>query len=329
MTSTQGYQAPVAIKINPAHVLLFLLVAPLSGVVLYMIAPESWGDGRIPFALFAGGLLGVLVASALRVADQWDRMPLLRLGKFVGMKGPGAFWVIPFLDRTPYSVDLRILTYDVPQQKSLTRENVPVTVDAIVYFRVQDAEAAVLQVQDYKTATELAAQTILRDVIGKVHLDQLLAERETLAEQVRKALEEMTLQWGVQVPNLEIREVIIPQTLEDAIAREPAAEREKRARLKLAEAEKLCASVIYEAAQIYERDPVALQLRSMNMLYEMCMEGRSVVIFVPTETRLGMPTPVGVYGVTELIGGLKNADIKPADAARVAGTMPPAPPPGG
>jgi regulator of protease activity HflC (stomatin/prohibitin superfamily) len=315
----------VSIKTHPAQVLLFFVAGAIGFVVIYFITPQSWQEGRMALAIPCGIAIGLLFAFALRVADQWEKVPVLRLGHFRGMYGPGAFWVVPFIDSTPYRIDLRIVTYEVPHQKSLTRENVPVVVDSVVYFKVEDAQAAVLQVQDYKVATELAAQTILRDVIGKVHLDELLAEREKIAEQVRENLMKLTGQWGVTVPNLEVREVVIPQALEDAIAREPAAEREKRARVKLAEAERLTAAVIYEAAQTYARDPVALQLRSMNMLYEMCMEGRSVVIFVPTETHLGMPTPMGVYGLLDR-GPLPEV---PMPGKREATEMPPAPGPSG
>jgi regulator of protease activity HflC (stomatin/prohibitin superfamily) len=260
-------------------------------------APVGLG---ITVALFV--LVASYVAAGLYIAREWERLTVLQLGKFVGMKGPGLVFIWPIWHSVAFTVDIRLVTYDVPKQKSLSTDNIPVTVDAIVYYRVADPKLATLHVENYHKATQLGAQSLLRDLIGKASLDELLSEREKLSQRLRVSLDELTDVWGIKVTDVEIKEVIISEALEDAIAREPAAEREKRARLKLAEAERLSASIIWEAAQTYERDPVALQLRSMNMLYEMCMEGRSTVIFVPTETRMGMPTPLGVYGLTEKIG---------------------------
>ena len=268
-----------------------------------------WGLGSFATWWFMGPLwflgygislvVALFFASALKVAAEWERMAVLRAGKFSRMAGPGILWLLPIFDTVPYVLDLRIIPYDVPKQKTLTGDNVPVTVDAIVYYRIVDPKAAILNVENYRKATQWGATTILRDIIGKSTLDQILAEREHLGREIREQLDGLTKDWGIQVPNVEIRDVIISEQLEDAIAREPAAEREKRARVKLAEAEKLTAQTIFDAARIYEQDPVALQLRSMNMLYEMCMEGKSTVIFVPTETKTGMPAPVGVFGLLD------------------------------
>ncbi len=262
-----------------------------------------WFFGAHPELMFAGLGASLLVAwffsASMKVAAEWERMAVLRAGKFSRMGGPGVFFIVPILDTVPYVLDLRVIPYDVPKQKTLTNDNVPVTVDAIVYYRIADPKAAVLKVENYRKATQWGATTILRDVIGKSTLDQLLAEREKLGRDIRQQLDVLTGEWGIEVPNVEIRDVIISEQLEDAIAREPAAEREKRARLKLAEAEKMAAQTILQAAHIYAEDPVALQLRSMNMLYEMCMEGKSTVIFVPTETKTGMPAPVGVFGLVD------------------------------
>lgn len=277
--------------IHPLNVLAFLV--PAVPGVWYGLAREN-----VP-APVAGVVVGLLLAMSFRVASQWHRLAVLRLGHFRGMRGPGLVWVIPFVDSVPYAVDVRIIPYNVPPQKTLTNDNVPVTVDAIVYYQVADPTAAVLNVQDYERATQWGAAAVLRDLIGKSTLDQLLSEREQLARSIRANLDELTGKWGVRVPNVEIRDVLIAEQLEDAIAREPAAEREKRARLRLAEAERLAAGIIVEAARIYEEDPVALQLRSMNMLYEMAMEGKGTIIFVPTQNVSAMPTPVGVYGVID------------------------------
>ncbi|MCS7186264.1 MAG: SPFH domain-containing protein [Armatimonadetes bacterium] len=282
------YELGVQVLVWLVLTLLFIAV----GFLLYLLGITSVFAWVI--YCFIGVSVPILVAAGIRVAAEWERVAVLRLGKFAGMRGPGLFFIIPILETTPARVDLRVRTYDVPKQRSLSKDNVPVTVDAVVYFFVYNPSAAVLKVQDYEKATQLGAQSILRDMIGKFNLDQLLGEREKLASEIQQALDAMTKEWGIKVPMVEVREVIVDPQLEVAIAREAAAEREKRARVRLAEAEKMAAQLMLEAAQTYSRDPVALQLRSMNMLYEMTLEGKSTVIFVPTETHLAMPMPVGV-----------------------------------
>ncbi|MFN3421352.1 MAG: SPFH domain-containing protein, partial [Armatimonadota bacterium] len=225
--------------------LLFVVV----GFLLYQIGMVSIAAWVIYCAIAI--VVPLFVAASIRVAAEWERVAVLRLGKFVGMRGPGLFFIIPLLETTPARVDLRVRTYDVPRQRSLSKDNVPVTVDAVVYFFVRNPSAAVLKVQNYEKATQLGAQSILRDMIGKFSLDQLLGEREKLAQEIRQALDAMTEEWGVKVPMVEVREVIVDPQLEVAIAREAAAEREKRARVRLAEAEKLAAQLMLEAAQTY------------------------------------------------------------------------------
>lgn len=294
--------------IHPLQILVFLLIEIFFiwlGILFlnyqvrifvgFWIESETW----IPTFIILGAIIGFLLAASFRVCSEWDRMAILRFGRFKCMAGPGIFFIIPLVDSVAYIVDTRIIPYDVPKQKTLTSDNIPVTVDAIVYYKVIEPKSAVLNIEDYGKGTQWGATTVLRDIIGKTTLDGLLGEREKTGQIIQEQLDKLTKEWGVKVKNVEIRDVIIPEQLEDAISREPAAEREKRARLKLAEAEKLAAKTIFEAAQIYEKDPVALQLRSMNMLYEMCMEGKGTVIFVPTETRIGMPAPVGVFGVVD------------------------------
>lgn len=245
------------------------------------------------------GIVAIFLAWAIKVPGEWERMVVLRVGRFKKIGGPGLFYIIPIVDSVPYRLSVRVVPYDVPKQKTLTNDNIPVTVDAVVYYRVQDPKAAAIKVEDYEKATQWGATCILRDIIGKSSLDELLAQREKLGDKIREKLDLMTDEWGIKVPHVEIRDVIISEHLEDAIAREPAAEREKRARLKLAEAEKLAADTFHHAAQTYKKEPTAMQLRTMNMLFEMCVEGKSTVIFVPTETQLGMPTPLGIYGLSD------------------------------
>jgi len=277
----------------------------------------AWVYQYVP-GFIAAFLAAWILSASMKVAAEWERVAVLRAGKFSRMAGPGIFFIVPVFDTTPYILDIRIIPYNIPKQKTLTKDNVPVTVDAVVYYRIAEPKAAVLKVDNYRKATQWGATTLLRDTIGKSTLDQLLSEREHLGREIRKQLDVLTADWGIQVPNVEIRDVIISEQLEDAIAREPAAEREKRARLKLAEAELLAAKTILDAARIYEQDPVALQLRSMNMLYEMCMEGQSTVIFVPTETQTGMPAPVGVFGLIDKMAQGEEQTAAAADALRKA-----------
>jgi regulator of protease activity HflC (stomatin/prohibitin superfamily) len=178
--------------------LLLTLLLIIIGFVLYYLGMTSiigWGIYGLVLVV-----VPLLVAASIRIAAEWERIAVLRLGSFVGMRGPGLFFIVPILETTPARVDLRVRTYDVPRQRSLSKDNVPVTVDAVVYFRVRKPDLAVLRVQDYERATQLGAQSILRDMIGKFTLDQLLGERERLAQEIRKALDEMTNEWGIEVP---------------------------------------------------------------------------------------------------------------------------------
>jgi len=254
--------------------------------------------------LFIG--IAVLGAS-INVAKEWERKPVLRLGKFKALKGPGLFFINPFIETVPLTVDIRTIPFDVPPQKTLTKDNIPVNVDAVIFYKVLDPKKAVLNVKNYHEAIGLAATPILRDVIGKMSLDELLQRRDEVGETMEHALDEMTVPWGVDVENVEIRDISISKDLEDSISRVASAERERRARAQLALAEKEIAATLVEAAKTYESDPIALQLRSMNMLYEMCMEGKGATIFIPTETALQMRSPIGTYGIVNKLGGDQKA----------------------
>lgn len=245
------------------------------------------------------------------IANQWERHALFFLGKFYRMVGPGLYFYIPILTRILYQIDLRIITYTVPLQKSLTKDNIPVEVDAIVFYQVKDPKACVLNVDNYHKATQLVARTAIRDMVGKSQLDELLAERDTIGKHLKNHIDKFVSQWGVTVIAVEIKDVIVAKELEDAIAREAAAEREKRARVILANAEQLAADAIVAASSKYTDNPITLQLRSMNMLYEICLEGKSSVIFVPTEKSSGaMPSFVGIASLEELIKQRRQPESK-------------------
>lgn len=219
--------------------------------------------------------------SFIRIIPEWERAPVLRLGRFTGFRGPGLVFVIPVLEQVIKPIDLRLRTVAVPPQQTMTKDNVPVTVDAIIYYKVNAPEKAILNVQDYNAATQFAAQTILRDIIGKHSFDGVLGERATVAETIKENLDSMTENFGVEVTHVEIRDVTIPASLQDAIARQAEAERERRSRVILAEAEEQAAGKMLEAAKMYDTNPTGLQLRWMNILYEVSKEN-STVIIVPS-----------------------------------------------
>ncbi|QDT18597.1 SPFH domain-containing protein [Gimesia chilikensis] len=233
---------------------------------------------------------------------EWERHALFFLGKFYRMVEPGLYFYIPLVTRVLYRIDLRIITYTVPMQVGLTKDNIPVEVDAILFYQVMDPKACVLNVDNYHKATQLSARSSIRDMVGKSNLDELLAERDKIGKRLKEHIDGFVSKWGVTVISVEIKDVIVAKELEDAIAREAAAEREKRARVILADAEQLAADAIIAASKKYADNPIALQLRSMNMLYEICLEGKSSVVFIPTDKSMGaMPAFMGITSLEELI----------------------------
>ncbi|MGH9802479.1 MAG: slipin family protein [Blastocatellia bacterium] len=247
-----------------------------------------------PIGVIAGALLGLAAALAPRVAKQWERAVVLRLGRYIGLRGPGLFWVIPFIDSVTTYIDQRIITTDFAAESTLTSDTVPVNVDAIMFWMVYDAEKAALEVQNFNQAVSLAAQTALRDVIGKTSLTDLLRGREEIEDELQHIIDDRTNPWGVTVQSVEIREVIIPDALQDAMSREAQAAREKKARIILAEAEVEIANKFMEAAKSYQDNPTALHLRAMNMLYEGLKE-KGAMMIVPS-------TAVESMGMGGLLG---------------------------
>jgi regulator of protease activity HflC (stomatin/prohibitin superfamily) len=256
------------------------------------------------FPIFTFGLC-VFIAFMLRffgTCPEWERRILFTLGRFSRVVGPGLYFYVPLLQTVKNAVDIRILTYAVPLQKGLTRDNIPVEVDAIIFYKVHSVKSAVLNVDSYHVATQMAARAAIRDMVGKSNLDELLSERDQVGDIICQHISDFVLKWGVTIVAVEIKDVIVAKELEDAIAREASAEREKRARLKLAEAEELTADLMNQAAAKYATSSTSLQLRSMNMLYEMCMEGKSTMIFVPTNNTHGMPSLIGVESIKDILG---------------------------
>jgi regulator of protease activity HflC (stomatin/prohibitin superfamily) len=231
-----------------------------------------------PWPAAAGALLGAYLLFALKVVQQWEKGIKLRLGRYVGLRGPGLFLIIPVVETLSLYVDQRVRVASVTAESTLTRDTVPVNVDAVVFWMVWNAEKAVLEVQDFEGAISQSAQTALRESIGRHELHQALAEREMLGQELQRILDEKTNPWGITVQSVEIRDVQIPAQLQDAMSREAQAERERRARVILGTAETEIADKFASAAATYKDDPVALHLRAMNMLYEAIKERGSMVI---------------------------------------------------
>ena len=255
---------------------------------------------REPF--FGGLLVGLYFLFSIKVADQWEKVAVLRLGRYIGLRGPGIFHVIPIVDTLSRYVDQRIRVASVTAESTLTRDTVPVNVDAIVFWLVWNAEKSILEVEDFVQAITMSAQTGLRESIGRHELAQMITERESLGRELQRILDEKTNPWGITVQSVEIRDVRIPQALEDAMSRQAQAERERQARNILGQAETEIAEKFSTAALTYQNNPVALHLRAMNMLYEAIKE-RGAMVIVPSS----VVETMGLGGTlaTAALGGAK------------------------
>jgi regulator of protease activity HflC (stomatin/prohibitin superfamily) len=236
--------------------------------------PDAWIAAVFGLAFLAAGY----ILFALKVAQQWEKAVVLRLGKFKSLKGPGMFWIVPIIDTTPTWIDHRVMVTPFNAEKTLTKDTVPVDVDAVLFWMVWDAEKAALEVADYRAAIVWAAQTALREIIGQMPLADILVGRSKMDADLQQIIDERTTPWGVSVQSVEIRDIIIPQDLEDAMSRQAQAERERQARVILGESEKQIAASFSEASMAYQDNPTALHLRAMNMLFEGLKEKGALVI---------------------------------------------------
>jgi regulator of protease activity HflC (stomatin/prohibitin superfamily) len=252
--------------------------------------------------LVAGLLAGIYLLFSIKVADQWEKVAVLRLGRYVGLRGPGLFHMIPIVDTLSRYVDQRVRVASVTAESTLTRDTVPVNVDAIVFWMVWSAEKSILEVEDFVQAITMSAQTGLRESIGRHELAQMITEREMLGRELQRILDEKTNPWGITVQSVEIRDVRIPQGLEDAMSRQAQAERERQARIILGQAETEISEKFAQAALTYQNNPVALHLRAMNMLYEAIKE-RGAMVIVPSS----VVETMGLSGTlaTAALGGAK------------------------
>ena len=281
-------------EVNGVAVLLFI-VCLLAGIAVAQVAhQQAYG--------IAGALVGLYFLFAIKIIRQWEKVAVLRLGRYVGLRGPGLCHIVPIVETLSPYVDQRVRVASVSAESTLTRDTVPVNVDAIVFWMVWNAEKSILEVEDFVQAITLSAQTALRESIGRHELAQMITERETLGRQLQQILDEKTNPMGITVQSVEIRDVKIPQALEDAMSRQAQAERERQARNILGQAETEIADKFAAAAATYKNDPTALHLRAMNMLYEAIKERGSMVI-VPSSAVETMG--LGGTLATAAIGGAK------------------------
>ena len=282
-------------------VLIFAVILGIGGALAYAMHRRS-ADSEALWILGGAIALAFAVSSAIQVADQWSKAVVLRLGKFRSLQAPGLFAIIPLIDTIPYWIDIRVLTSSFKAEKTLTKDTVPVDVDAVLFWKIVDPKKAALDVADYQSAISWASQTALRDVIGKTMLSDMLEGRDKISDALQKIIDERTEPWGINVISVEVKDVLIPPALEDAMSMQAQAERERQARVILGDSERQVAEKFGEAAKTYANDPIALHLRAMNMLYE-GLKANSTIVIVPSSAVETMQLG-GLAGLTALTMGL-------------------------
>jgi regulator of protease activity HflC (stomatin/prohibitin superfamily) len=304
-------------RFNSFAALIFIFILAIGAGLAYSIYDTSSDSGESAGIFILTVLIAIVVSSAIKVADQWEKAVILRLGKFNTLKGPGLFFIIPVIDAIPYWIDTRVITTTFKTEKTLTKDTVPVDVDAVLFWKVIDSKKAALDVANYQTAISWASQTALRDVIGKTMLSDMLEGREKISFELQKIIDERSEPWGVNVISVEVKDVLIPPALEDAMSMQAQAERERQARVILGDSERQVAEKFGEAAKTYADNPTALHLRAMNMLYEGLKQNATIVV-VPSSALETMQLG-GISGVTALTMELQR-DRQNRD--KEAGTAP-------
>ena len=264
-------------QVNPLSLTIFLICI-LGSILMVAALDGRVAEGVIVAIMIAIMLLGVYILFALKIANQWEKGVVLRVGKLHGVRGPGLFWIVPLIDTVTAWIDHRVTVSPFAAEKTLTKDTVPVDVDAVLFWVVWDAEKAALEVKDYQAAISWSAQTALRDIIGKMMLADILVGREMIDHELQKIIDQRTTPWGITVQSVEIRDIVIPAALEDAMSRQAQAERERQARVILGESEKQIAQSFADASKSYINNPTALHLRAMNMLFEGLKEKGALVI---------------------------------------------------
>lgn len=266
------------VRVNGPALVLAVAIETIAMIGGGALSNAGISDDNLALYFIATGLVALYFLFALKIARQWEKAIVLRLGKFQRLAGPGMFWVIPVVDSLANWIDHRVMVTPFNAEKTLTKDTVPVDVDAVLFWVVWDAEKAALEVADYKVAIAWAAQTALREIIGQMSLADILVGRAMMDAELQKIIDERTTPWGISVQSVEIRDVVIPQDLEDTMSRQAQAERERQARVILGESEKQIASSFAEASESYRNNPTALHLRAMNMLFEGLKEKGALVI---------------------------------------------------
>jgi regulator of protease activity HflC (stomatin/prohibitin superfamily) len=281
-------------------VLIFFVILAIGIAIAYGgYGVESGGAIWVGVISF---LVALIVSAAIKIADQWEKAVVLRLGRFHSLRGPGLFFIIPIIDAVAYWIDIRVITTTFTAEKTLTKDTVPVDVDAVLFWKVLDAKKAALEIAEYKSAINWASQTALRDVIGKTMLSEMLEGRDKMSDKLQKIIDERTEPWGINVISVEVKDVLIPSSLEDAMSMQAQAERERQARVILGDSERQVAEKFGEAAKTYADNPTALHLRAMNMLYE-GLKTNSTIVIVPSSALDTMQLG-GLAGITALSMGL-------------------------
>jgi regulator of protease activity HflC (stomatin/prohibitin superfamily) len=281
--------------------LIFVVIAGI-GLAFAYFRYDNASYGQSLLIVVGALVIATAVSYSIKIADQWNRAVVLRLGRFRSLEGPGLFFIIPIVETVPYWIDTRVITSSFKAEKTLTKDTVPVDVDAVLFWKVLDPAKAALDVADYGSAISWASQTALRDVIGKTVLSDMLEGREKISSELQKIIDIRTEPWGINVISVEVKDVLIPATLEDAMSMQAQAERERQARVILGDSEKQVAEKFAEAARTYVNDPVALHLRAMNMLYE-GLKQNSTIVIVPSSAIETMQLG-GLAGLTALTMGL-------------------------
>ncbi|MGD0756277.1 MAG: slipin family protein [Bacteroidales bacterium] len=261
-------------------VLIFFVILAI-GVALAYASYDVQDSTRTIWIGVISFLVALIVSSAIKIADQWEKAVVLRLGRFHSLRGPGLFFIIPVIDTVAYWIDIRVITTSFTAEKTLTKDTVPVDVDAVLFWKVLDAKKAALEMAEYKSAINWASQTALRDVIGKTMLSEMLEGRDKISNTLQKIIDGRTAPWGINVISVEVKDVLIPSSLQDAMSMQAQAERERQSRVILGDSERQVAEKFGEAAKTYENNPTALHLRAMNMLYE-GLKTNSTIVIVPS-----------------------------------------------
>ena len=295
-------------RINFFSIMIFLVILAIGAGLSYASYAITGNNAGSIWVSIIAFFIAIVVSNAIKIADQWEKAIILRLGRFRSIKGPGLFLIIPVIDFISYWIDTRVITTTFKTEKTLTKDTVPVDVDAVLFWKVIDPKKAALDVADYRSAISWASQTALRDVIGKTMLSDMLEGREKISAELQKIIDERTEPWGVNVISVEVKDVLIPPALEDAMSMQAQAERERQARVILGDSERQVAEKFGDAAKTYANNPTAFHLRAMNMLYE-GLKQNSTIVIVPS-TAVETMQLGGISGLTALTMELKKEQEK-------------------